>query len=168
VALENTSGIAHSVILAATHKPVHGAWRRRSLVAWLLVGVWAAAIFTLSSLPQERIIDANRGMSRASHSLADIATNPVLVHFVEFAVLAALIGTALRVSRVRWGGVAITLIAFGLAAGCGLLDEAHQAFVPGRQAGLDDALLDAIGAIAGALASGAVWRTCGSRRFLRK
>ncbi len=36
--------------------------------------------------------------------------------------------------------------AFVLAAAYGVIDELHQAFVPGRTSSVDDALLDAFGA----------------------
>ncbi len=44
------------------------------------------------------------------------------------------------------------LLAFLLAVGYGILDEVHQAFVPGREPSIADLLADALGSVAGVLA----------------
>lgn len=85
-----------------------------------------------------------------------------LMHLIEFGGLGALVARALDRSapglspkRAGWA-----------AAGCaafGLLDEAHQSFVPGRVADLRDAAVDA----AGAAAVIGLWMIFASRRRVR-
>jgi VanZ family protein len=75
-----------------------------------------------------------------------------LVHAIEYAGLALFVAhAALRTwpdrARVRLAGVAILI-----ACAWGILDEIHQAFVPGRSSDAADLLADAIGATAGAFA----------------
>ena len=79
-----------------------------------------------------------------------------LAHASLFAVLAACIGLAsgLRGSRT-------ILFAFLSALLIGVLDEWHQAFLPGRQAGWDDLVADAAGSLIGALL---IWKYQGMRQ----
>ena len=73
-----------------------------------------------------------------------------LAHAGLFAVLAACIGLA---SGLRGGRV--VLLAFAGALLVGSLDEWHQVFLPGRQAGWDDLAADAAGSLIGAVLIGA-------------
>nr|WP_255631966.1 VanZ family protein [Rhodoferax sp. U2-2l] len=68
-----------------------------------------------------------------------------LAHACVFAVLALCIGYASG-----WRGRRLWLLAFGGAVTVGVLDEWHQASLPGRSAGLDDLAADALGAALGA------------------
>lgn len=77
-----------------------------------------------------------------------------VAHGLVFAVLAAAMGLA---SGLR--GWRMVLLAVGAALLIGALDEWHQMFLPGRQAGLDDLAADVAGGLAGAL----VLRLCGVR-----
>ena len=72
------------------------------------------------------------------------------VHFLEYAALAFFIAYAVVVT---WGQRALSgaLVAVLMTSAAGLLDEVHQAFVPGRQADTFDLLADALGAVLGAL-----------------
>ena len=70
-----------------------------------------------------------------------------LAHGCVFAVLAAAIGLA---SGLR--GWRMVLLAVAGAVLVGGLDEWHQVYLPGRQAGLDDLAADAVGGLVGALA----------------
>ena len=74
-----------------------------------------------------------------------------LVHAVVFAVLAVSVGLASG-----RGGRRVLVVAFAGALLVGALDEWHQVFLPGRSAGLDDLLADAVGAAIGALAARAL------------
>ena len=74
-----------------------------------------------------------------------------LAHAAVFGVLAGTIGLA---SGRRGGRVLV--LAFAGALLVGVLDEWHQVFLPGRSAGLDDLLADAVGAAIGALAARAL------------
>jgi VanZ family protein len=71
------------------------------------------------------------------------------VHFLEYALLGALMAHAVRVS---WPGQRLGyLAAFWLTCGLGLADELHQVYVPGRMGDGRDLLADAIGAAAATL-----------------
>jgi VanZ family protein len=73
-----------------------------------------------------------------------------VLHFIAYAVLAALLCRALSGSGVT---AARTLLwAFVLATLYGVSDEVHQSHVPGREADVMDLLADALGAAGGALA----------------
>jgi len=63
-----------------------------------------------------------------------------VVHFVEYAVLAYLLGKATGRRDAAWV----------LAAWYGALDEVHQAFAPEREAGIGDWWADLAGAFVGA------------------
>ncbi|MDR1863667.1 MAG: VanZ family protein [Treponema sp.] len=71
-------------------------------------------------------------------------------HFLAYAVLAAAAGLWIApASRRRRAWGRFFLIA-GIAAAYGLIDEVHQAFVPGRDCGVWDWIADALGSVAGA------------------
>jgi len=67
-------------------------------------------------------------------------------HGFVFALLAAAIGLA---SGLRGGRM--VLLAFTGALLVGVMDEWHQVFLPGRQAGWDDLAADAVGGLLGAV-----------------
>jgi hypothetical protein len=67
-------------------------------------------------------------------------------HAGVFAVLAAAIGVA---SGLR--GWRMAMLAVAGAVLVGALDEWHQVYLPGREAGLDDLAADVVGALLGAL-----------------
>jgi VanZ family protein len=71
-----------------------------------------------------------------------------LLHSVEYAALAALLGRALLgeglSTRMTFGGALL------LAAAYGASDEYHQMFVPFRTAELDDWIVDVVGGCIGA------------------
>lgn len=73
-----------------------------------------------------------------------------LLHFVEYATLAALLAWGLVRAglAVSSGGVWAAV----LASAYGLTDEVHQAFVPGRSADPRDWVADTVGAVVGAVA----------------
>lgn len=75
-----------------------------------------------------------------------------LVHGTIFALLACGIGLASGLN----GGRMLIVAATGTLL-VGVLDEWHQMYLPGRHAGWDDLLADAIGGVTGA-ALLAVWR----------
>jgi len=74
-----------------------------------------------------------------------------LVHAAVFTLLAGAVGYA---SGLR--GRRMLLLSFCCAVTVGALDEWHQAYLPGRSAGLDDLAADAVGAALGAAA--VLWR----------
>ena len=87
-----------------------------------------------------------------------------LAHVVAFAVLAALMAMALQAKPPQPGacwalrpGAALAVAAL-LAGAVGVADELHQATLPGRLAGLDDLLADAVGICVGLWVARGFWR----------
>jgi len=104
--------------------------RSRVLTVWLPVLVWAAVIFTLSSIPS-----LSTGLGLWDTILRKGA------HITEYAVLGALLYRAL--------GREAPALAAGIAyAGT---DELHQHFVRGRHGAPVDVAIDAIGVAVGML-----------------
>ncbi|MGH7162687.1 MAG: VanZ family protein, partial [Planctomycetota bacterium] len=105
---------------------------------WTLLALaQMALLFGVSSIP-----DDGRAGARRVLSLPPGVQN--LLHVPAYSLLAWLWWRSFRARGSRPARAA----AFGaaLACGYGILDEAHQAFVPGRTASVTDALLDALGA----------------------
>jgi len=104
--------------------------RSRALTVWLPVLVWAAVIFTLSSIPS-----LSTGLGLWDTILRKGA------HITEYAVLGALLYRAL--------GREPHALAAGIAyAGT---DELHQHFVRGRHGAPVDVAIDAVGVAVGML-----------------
>lgn len=102
-----------------------------------------AAIFVLSSFPlHPPLVEEFPWRDKGLHAL-------------EYAVLGFLLAHAtMRTWETRplWRVAAVAVV---IAMGWGVLDELHQALVPGRVADPFDAVADAVGAVAGvALRSG--------------
>jgi VanZ family protein len=70
-----------------------------------------------------------------------------LAHVIEYAVLALLWLRAFQY-RGRLGGQKATWAALAMCLACAIADEVHQARVPGRHGGVEDVVLDSLGAIA--------------------
>ena len=102
----------------------------RLATTWLPAALWAGLIFALSSLRAG-------GSDLEAHEIA----LRKLAHFLEYAVLGALLARATD-----------ELPAFWLGVGYAVSDEIHQAFVPGREAAILDVAIDAAGVLAGVLA----------------
>ena len=104
--------------------------RSRLLTVWLPIVVWAAVIFTLSSIP-----NLSTGLGTWDTILRKGA------HLAEYAVLGALLYRALGRE------------ALALAAGItyAATDELHQHFVRGRHASPVDVAIDAVGVALGML-----------------
>ena len=118
----------------AYHPPVPAS--SAALRLWAPVVLWAAVIFTLSSLS-----DLGTGLGTWDLVLRKVA------HAVEFAVLGALLLRALRNER--------TALAAGVVYA--VTDEIHQHFVPGRIGSPVDVAIDAVGVVLGVL----LWRRYG-------
>ena len=92
---------------------------------WLLAALYAAGIWYFSSQPGSSV-----GIPPPWDKVA---------HFLEFGGLAFLVARASGNVRT----------AFVVAALWGALDEVHQSFVPGREAGVPDWIADLVGGLAG-------------------
>ena len=110
--------------------------RRKCIGAWALVAIWMAVIWGLSSVPGSALPSSRDMMS-------------VVAHIVEYGVLGYLLARAFFVQgmrqKERWTLAVIGAVIFGI------IDEIHQAFVPGREASVADIAVDAASAIGGAL-----------------
>ncbi|HVD42606.1 MAG TPA: VanZ family protein [Gaiellaceae bacterium] len=104
--------------------------RSRLLTVWIPVVVWAAVIFTFSSIPS-----LSTGLGTWDTILRKGA------HVTEYAVLGALLYRAL--------GREPLALAVGIAYAA--TDELHQYFVRGRHASPVDVAIDAVGLAAGML-----------------
>jgi len=100
----------------------------RALSLWLPVVVWAAVIFTFSSIPS-----LSTGLGTWDTILRKAA------HMAEYAILGALLLRAL--------GRELPAFFFGLAYA--VTDEIHQHFVEGRHASPLDVALDGVGVAIG-------------------
>ncbi|MCG8555426.1 MAG: VanZ family protein [Proteobacteria bacterium] len=114
----------------------------RLALAWGPALLYTVAIWIASSLPHLQV------------PLDRVPWRDKGVHFVEYAVLGALVVRgALRtwplVSRVR-----LLLLSWTATAIWGLIDEIHQAFVPGRLADVADVVADVLGGVAGVAVAG--------------
>lgn len=110
---------------------------------WLPLALWAGAIFFLSSRPVMPHVGPK--LNETDYWL-DYAA-----HAAEFGVLCALAWRAFRVSPAAWLSRRPALAAWALSTLYAALDEAHQAFVPGRMATLPDWLVDVAGAVLAAI-----------------
>ena len=99
---------------------------------WLLVVVWMAVIFALSSQSE---LPSPAGLSPDDRS--------VIGHLGVYGVLAVFLWMALPRG---WSASLRIAIAFAGAVLFGVTDEWHQSFVLGRESTLSDLALDAIGA----------------------
>jgi VanZ family protein len=104
--------------------------RSRVLMVWLPVVLWAAVIFTLSSIPA-----LSSGLGVLDTILRKAA------HVTEYAVLGALLLRALEREA--------PALAAGIAYAAS--DELHQHFVRGRHGAPVDVAIDAVGLAAGML-----------------
>jgi len=71
------------------------------------------------------------------------------IHFIEYGVLGALNSFALSRTLPTIKRTFTAMFAIFLTVIWGVLDEIHQAFVPGRSSQIGDVLADSIGAIIG-------------------
>lgn len=121
---------------------------RRRLRSWLPVVLWAALIFTASSIPGPKLPEIHTWFSDK------------LEHAVVYGVLGALCFRALRRTTALPSAPAAALAA-AIGLGYGVTDEVHQLFVPQRSFELLDMAADASGAAVGA---SIVWLSSRLRR----
>jgi VanZ family protein len=110
---------------------------RRHVIAWLPAAAYMLLIWVLSSIPQQFNFDYVPFRDKG-------------VHFVEYGTLAALLVHAFRGTWPSLRAPSLFFAAWSATVLWGLLDEIHQAFVPGRVADVRDVLADALGGLIGA------------------
>ncbi len=109
-------------------------------VRWLLVALFAAAIFAASRVqPPATSLGRLPGIDKVAHF--------IIYFFFAAAVYRALIGEGLLQMRAAAAAAVVAAI-------YGATDEIHQSFVPGRHASWGDWAADAFGGIA---LLGVVW-----------
>ena len=105
------------------------------LLAWFVAIIWMAIIFVLSS---QSGVDTGSGRLRFG---AD-----KIAHLVVFGILGLLVANALTAGGLRTRRFWWTFVVCALYA---VVDETHQAFVPGRGPSVLDVFIDMAGTSAG-------------------
>jgi VanZ family protein len=116
-----------------------------STARWGLVIIWMALIFIGAAIPADNLPDGPQVI-------------PILVHFVEYFVLTAVLLWALNEGFDKSVILPVRAAAFILALFYGITDEFHQLFVPGRISDLKDIAVDLAGVIAALIIVPAVAR----------
>ena len=106
----------------------------RLIAIWVFVGIYASAIFTFSSLSDPPVPTFN------------FSNIDKVYHALEYAALAFLLMCALRTTFPTRSTTQLILWGVALTVLYGCSDEFHQAFTPGREMSVYDALADAVGA----------------------
>jgi len=109
--------------------------RMRLIAAWVLVGIYASAIFAWSSVSKPPLMPQ-----------WDVRHLDKLYHAIEYAVLAFLLMRALRMTCPTHSMTQLILWGVVLTALYGLSDELHQALTPDRTMSVYDLVADAVGA----------------------
>jgi len=120
--------------------------RPLAVLRWLPALLWMGWIFWLSS---QTALPPPPGISYTRAALAG--------HFALYAALTCLLLIAVGSPR---GASPQLTAALLIAIGYALSDELHQSFVPGRDAALEDLLVDALGVLFASI----VW-VCGWRKI---
>jgi len=135
-------------------------------ISWLLVILWMAVIFYMSSQPAEASDGMSKGVTKTIIQVVnivyplDIETSTLQVwidhfnhnvrklgHVTEYLILGIFVANAYKKSGVR--GCKLLLYSFILCFTYAISDELHQYFVPGRGPSWGDVLIDSAGAILG-------------------
>jgi VanZ family protein len=111
---------------------------RQRAWAWAPAGAYMLLIWALSS------------MSRIMIDFEHVPFQDKGIHFVEYGTLAVLLTHAIQGTWRAWRVLSVFGVAVLGTTLWGLIDEIHQAFVPGRVADARDLLADALGALLGA------------------
>ncbi len=131
---------------------------RRRAISWLAVVAWMGFIFAMSAHSGDSLHGGAGIVSTIFQAL--VAAQERLLgegvdlmspaaHFLEYAVLGALLANALR-HHTHWQRACVLTVMF--ASLYGVTDEFHQWFVPNRMADPLDWLVDTCGAALGATA----------------
>lgn len=113
---------------------------QRRWTAWIPAGLIACTVFTLSSIPGQRIpVSLAHGLDKLAHGSI-------------YALFGAAVAFGLHRGRGVTSKTVIVLSAMALGALYGATDEVHQLFTPHRSFELLDGLADTVGALLGGLA----------------
>lgn len=119
--------------------------RARTALAWAPAVAYMAVIWVMSSfshidLPVQEFPLADKG-----------------VHAVEYGVLAVLVAYAVQQTFPARHLARTAIVSVLFVVGWGVLDELHQAFVPGRSSDVLDVVADAVGGTAGVALHGLLY-----------
>lgn len=140
--------------------------RRFAIASWVLVALWAAFIFFMSSNTSTGLNEGLGVFSRIYQIMKDVQASLLgpgvdvlssIAHFCEYTVFGALLANALR-CHMPLGRACVLAIVCG--SFYGVTDEFHQLFVPGRMCDPLDWLVDTAGS---GLGSGLAWLALGCR-----
>jgi VanZ family protein len=110
---------------------------------WLLVFLWTATIFTLSSIP-------NPPQPAVGNDFSFFILTTI-EHIIEYGILGFLLFHGFTsLGKNRRNSIILAII---LAALYGVTDEIHQYYVPNRVCDIKDAAADAVGGTIGAIAA---------------
>lgn len=116
------------------------------LRAWILAVAYLALIFGISSIPQDPL---SRSCIRISDKIA---------HMAEYTGFGLLLTVAIRRSFGAAKPWVLLLVAVGVGAAIGALDETYQLTVPGRERELLDWMADVLGVVIGYLIASFMYR----------
>lgn len=144
---------------------------------FLLLILWAAFIVVFSAQPWPQSFHASStvenfilwlvswipGGQELVKWMLEIFPVRKIAHFAEYMILGVLSAASWFFYREEKNRKPISFAAWGFCILFAVLDELHQAFVPGRTSSVRDVLLDSIGALCGA-----VLTVCIVKRIRRK
>lgn len=125
--------------------------RRFAIASWVLVALWAAFIFFMSSNTSTGLNEGLGVFSRIYQAMKDVQASLLgpgvdvlssIAHFCEYTVFGALLANALRCHMPLGRACALAIVCGSLY---GVTDEFHQLFVPGRMCDPLDWLVDTAG-----------------------
>ena len=124
-----------------------------TFIAWLLVVLWAAFIFYMSSCTSSNLSTGffstfHDWLKNLINSVIGYHEDPVSVacHFIEYTILGGLLSHALGLRLSFWKTMLFAII---VASAYGITDEIHQIFVAGRMCDPADWAVDTLGASLG-------------------
>ncbi|MEW5758180.1 MAG: VanZ family protein [Candidatus Omnitrophota bacterium] len=110
---------------------------KKFIFYWLPFFIWSGFLYYLSSRPAYFFPKTN------------IPFSDKIVHVFEYIVFSILLFRALKAYIKNFKYIFIIFIVLYCTVVFGMIDELHQAFVPGRNAAMPDLVSDMLGAIIG-------------------
>lgn len=127
---------------------------KKIIISWLLLILWMAFIFYMSSCNGNVSSDQSGTVAYVLHNILGINYSDKLIfiirkcaHVSEFFILGILVINLVSKYNVKH----IYLISFIICVLYSSSDEFHQLFVPGRSGQVTDVLIDLIGVVLGLL-----------------
>jgi len=128
---------------------------RAGMIIWFVISLLVAiGIFISSSIEGGDSNYASMGIAYSLQRVIPFSVETINfivrkgTHFVVFFVLGFCVAYSLKFHVQKH--LKLLLLAWGIAAVYGVLDEIHQYFVPGREMALLDMVINAVGAFLGA------------------